>query len=83
MYHDQVLVPFKSLAMGSGTNFTAGLEVVRASPDHGTAMHLAGKGKADATSMRNALYTAIDVYHARKGYDKMTKDQLKKQKEKS
>jgi 4-hydroxythreonine-4-phosphate dehydrogenase len=83
MYHDQVLVPFKSLAMGSGTNFTAGLEVVRASPDHGTAMHLAGKGKADATSMRNALYTAIDVYHARKGYDEMTKDPLKKQKEKS
>ena len=46
-------------------------------------MHLAGKGKADATSMRNALYTAIDVYHARKGYDEMTKDPLKKQKEKS
>ena len=83
MYHDQVLVPFKSLAMGSGTNFTAGLELVRTSPDHGTAMHLAGKGKADATSMRNALYTAIDVYHARKGYDEMTKDPLKKQKEKS
>ena len=83
MYHDQVLVPFKSLAMGSGTNFTAGLEIVRTSPDHGTAMHLAGKGKADATSMRNALYKAIDVYHARKGYDEMTKDPLKKQKEKS
>jgi 4-hydroxythreonine-4-phosphate dehydrogenase len=83
MYHDQVLVPFKSLAMGSGTNFTAGLEIVRASPDHGTAMHLAGKGKADATSMRNALYTAIDVYHTRTGYDEMTKDPLKKQKEKS
>lgn len=83
MYHDQVLVPFKSLAMGSGTNFTAGLELVRTSPDHGTAMHLAGKGKADATSMRNALYTAIEVYHARKGYDEMTKDPLKKQKEKS
>ena len=83
MYHDQVLVPFKSLAMGSGTNYTAGLEIVRTSPDHGTAMHLAGKGKADATSMRNALYTAIDVYHARKGYDEMTKDPLKKQKEKS
>jgi 4-hydroxythreonine-4-phosphate dehydrogenase len=83
MYHDQVLVPFKSLAMGSGTNFTAGLGIVRASPDHGTAMHLAGKGKADATSMRNALYTAIDVYHARTGYDEMTKDPLKKQKEKS
>jgi 4-hydroxythreonine-4-phosphate dehydrogenase len=83
MYHDQVLVPFKSLAMGSGTNFTAGLEIVRASPDHGTAMHLAGKGKADATSMRNALYTTIDVYHTRTGYDEMTKDPLKKQKEKS
>ena len=67
----------------SGTNYTAGLEIVRTSPDHGTAMHLAGKGKADATSMRNALYTAIDVYHARKGYDEMTKDPLKKQREKS
>ena len=83
MYHDQVLVPFKSLAMGSGTNFTAGLDIVRTSPDHGTAMHLAGKGKADATSMRNALYTAIDVHHARQAYDEMTKDPLKKQKEKS
>lgn len=83
MYHDQVLVPFKSLAMGTGTNFTSGLEIVRTSPDHGTAMHLAGKGKADATSMRNALYTAIDVYHKRKGYDEMTNDPLKKQKEKS
>lgn len=82
MYHDQVLVPFKALAMGSGTNFTAGLSAVRTSPDHGTAMHLAGKGNADENSFRQALFTAIDIVHRREAFDEMTKDPLKKQKEK-
>lgn len=82
MYHDQVLVPFKALAMGTGTNFTAGLSAVRTSPDHGTAMHLAGQGKADENSFRQALFAAIDIVHRRATYDEMTKDPLKKQKEK-
>lgn len=82
MYHDQVLVPFKAIAMGSGTNFTAGLSTVRTSPDHGTAMHLAGEGKANESSFRQALFSAIDIVHRRGMYDEMTKDPLKKQKDK-
>jgi 4-hydroxythreonine-4-phosphate dehydrogenase len=82
MYHDQVLVPFKAIAMGSGTNFTAGLSTVRTSPDHGTAMHLAGEGKANENSFRQALFSAIDIVHRRSMFDEMTKDPLKKQKEK-
>ncbi|MBQ9339003.1 MAG: 4-hydroxythreonine-4-phosphate dehydrogenase PdxA [Paludibacteraceae bacterium] len=64
MYHDQGLIPFKSLDM-SGVNYTAGLPIVRTSPDHGTAYDLAGKGTASADSMRNALYLAIDVLKRR------------------
>ena len=82
MYHDQVLVPFKALAMGSGTNFTAGLTVVRTSPDHGTAMHLAGKNQADEGSFRSSLFTAIDIVNRRKVYDEITANPLKKQKDK-
>ena len=82
MYHDQVLVPFKAIAMGSGTNFTAGLSTVRTSPDHGTAMHLAGAGTANENSFRQALFNAIDIVHRRSMFDEMTKDPLKKQKEK-
>lgn len=59
MYHDQVLIPFKSLDM-SGVNFTAGLPIIRTSPDHGTAYDIAGKNQADPASMRNAVYFAID-----------------------
>ena len=82
MYHDQVLVPFKALAMGRGTNFTSGLSVVRTSPDHGTAMHLAGKNIADEHSFRSALFTAIDVLNNRIAFDEMTANPIKKQNDK-
>lgn len=66
MYHDQGLTPFKTLAMENGVNFTAGLPIVRTSPDHGTAFDIAGKNQASADSFRQALYTAIDIYRNRK-----------------
>jgi len=62
MYHDQGLIPFKSLDM-SGVNFTAGLSIIRTSPDHGTAFDIAGKNQADATSFLHAMYMAIDLYN--------------------
>ena len=65
MYHDQGLVPFKSLAMDEGVNFTAGLPVVRTSPAHGTAYDIAGQGVAMEDSFRQAIYTAIDVFRNR------------------
>lgn len=65
MYHDQGLVPFKTLAFEEGVNFTAGLPIVRTSPDHGTAYDIAGQGKASPSSMRSALYLAIDVARRR------------------
>ncbi len=69
MYHDQGLVPFKTIAFESGVNFTAGLPVVRTSPDHGTAYDIAGKNLASATSMREAIYLACDVIKNRKEAD--------------
>jgi 4-hydroxythreonine-4-phosphate dehydrogenase len=83
MYHDQVLIPFKSLAMRTGTNYTAGLSVVRTSPDHGTAMHIAGQGEADYASFQHAIFTAIEMVQAQSQYDEMTANPLKKQKEKN
>lgn len=68
MYHDQGLVAFKSVVFGSGVNFTAGLPVIRTSPDHGTAYDVAGKDLADESSMREAIFTAADIYHHRKDY---------------
>lgn len=65
MYHDQGLIPFKTLAFGGGVNFTAGLNFVRTSPDHGTAYEIAGKQIADESSFREALYAAIDIYRKR------------------
>lgn len=65
MYHDQGLIPFKTLAFESGVNFTAGLPVVRTSPDHGTAFNIAGEGRASPASMRSAIYVAIDVARRR------------------
>lgn len=65
MYHDQGLIPFKTLAFGSGVNFTAGLNYVRTSPDHGTAYDIAGKQIADESSFKEALYAAIDIYRTR------------------
>ena len=65
-YHDQGLTPFKTLAFGKGVNYTAGLSHIRTSPDHGTAFDIAGKGKADESSFKEALYTAISIYKTRK-----------------
>ena len=79
MYHDQGLAPFKALSMDDGVNYTAGLEYVRTSPDHGTAYDIAGKSKASANSMRQAIYTAIDVYNNREMYAEMTANPLRKQ----
>lgn len=61
MYHDQGLIPFKMLAFEDGVNFTAGLPIVRTSPDHGTAYDIAGKDKADPTSLRNSIFTALQI----------------------
>jgi 4-hydroxythreonine-4-phosphate dehydrogenase len=77
MYHDQGLAPFKALAFTAGVNFTAGLPVVRTSPDHGTAYDIAGKNLADETSTRSAIYLAIDVYRARRGWAALNVDPLK------
>lgn len=78
LYHDQGLIPFKSLSLGEGVNFTAGLNAVRTSPDHGTAFDIAGKGIADETSTRQALYSCIDIINNRKEYDTQRKNPLKK-----
>ena len=71
MYHDQGLIPFKALAFSDGVNFTAGLPVVRTSPDHGTAFDMAGRGEADPRSMMHAIYTAIDIFNNRLEYDRL------------
>jgi 4-hydroxythreonine-4-phosphate dehydrogenase len=65
MYHDQGLIPFKSIAFDDGVNFTAGLPIVRTSPDHGTAYGIAGKNQASETSMREAIYRACDIFKLR------------------
>jgi len=78
MYHDQGLIPFKSLAMGEGVNYTAGLPGIRTSPDHGTAFDIAGKGKADESSLRAAVYAAIDIYRMRTGYAEARSNPLRK-----
>jgi 4-hydroxythreonine-4-phosphate dehydrogenase len=75
MYHDQGLIPFKTLDM-SGGNYTAGLPIVRTSPDHGTGYDIAGKDQADASSMRNAIYMALDVLHRRSEYDELRANPL-------
>jgi len=64
-YHDQGLTPFKTLAFGNGVNYTAGLDKIRTSPDHGTAFDIAGKGIADFDSFKEAVYTAIDIFRNR------------------
>lgn len=69
MYHDQGLAPFKTIALDNGVNYTAGLPIIRTSPDHGTAYDIAGQDKADENSMRQAIYTAIDVFRNRQFYD--------------
>jgi len=78
MYHDQGLIPFKSLAFGEGVNYTAGLPMVRTSPDHGTAFDIAGKNKADCSSFLASIYTCIDIIHQRQEYEENRKNPLKK-----
>ncbi|MBL7944299.1 MAG: 4-hydroxythreonine-4-phosphate dehydrogenase PdxA [Flavobacteriales bacterium] len=78
MYHDQGLAPFKALAFESGVNYTAGLPIVRTSPDHGTAYDLAGKGEASESSLRAAIFTACDIYRRKKEYREMTVNPLQK-----
>lgn len=76
MYHDQGLVPFKTIAFNNGVNFTAGLNFVRTSPDHGTGYDIAGKNIAKEDSFRKALYMAIDIYRNRKLYSEITENPL-------
>lgn len=77
MYHDQGLIPFKTIAFHEGVNFTAGLPVVRTSPDHGTAYDIAGKNIADPTSLLNAIYLAIDIWQVRSENKEIAKNALK------
>ncbi len=76
MYHDQGLVGFKTLAQGQGVNYTAGLSVVRTSPDHGTAFDIAGKNTADESSFREAVFQAIDILRQREEYATNTANPL-------
>jgi 4-hydroxythreonine-4-phosphate dehydrogenase len=78
MYHDQGLIPFKSLAFGEGVNYTAGLPIVRTSPDHGTAFDIAGKDKADASSFTASIFECVRIIHARQGYRDMRLNPMKK-----
>ena len=78
LYDDQGLIPFKSLSLGEGVNFTAGLKAVRTSPDHGPAFDIAGKGIADETSTRQALYSCIDIINNRKEFDNQRINPLRK-----
>jgi 4-hydroxythreonine-4-phosphate dehydrogenase len=78
MYHDQGLIPFKSLAIGEGVNYTAGLKYVRTSPDHGVAFDIAGKGKADEASFREAIFKCVDIINSRKEFETQYKNPLKK-----
>jgi 4-hydroxythreonine-4-phosphate dehydrogenase len=77
-YHDQGLIPFKTLSFGHGVNFTAGLNRVRTSPDHGTAYEIAGKGIADVNSFKEALFTAIQIFKNRRTYEECSANPLKK-----
>jgi 4-hydroxythreonine-4-phosphate dehydrogenase len=77
MYHDQGLIPFKNIAFHNGVNFTAGLSVVRTSPDHGTGYDIAGKNIASETSFREALYTAIHIVKRRRENKELTSKPLK------
>jgi len=77
-YHDQGLIPFKTITFGEGVNYTAGLTKVRTSPDHGTAYEIAGQGKADESSFKHAIYTAIEVFRNRKTHSQYSKNALQK-----
>ncbi|WP_378186184.1 4-hydroxythreonine-4-phosphate dehydrogenase PdxA [Aquimarina sp. W85] len=77
-YHDQGLIPFKTLSFGKGVNYTAGLDKVRTSPDHGTAFEIAGKGVADPSSFKEAVFAALSIFKKRNEYKILTENPLKK-----
>jgi 4-hydroxythreonine-4-phosphate dehydrogenase len=77
MYHDQGLIPFKTISRDEGVNYTAGLPVVRTSPAHGTAYEIAGKGEAEFSSFRNSIYLAIDIIRNRQRYDEIHANPLR------
>ncbi|HEX8017914.1 MAG TPA: 4-hydroxythreonine-4-phosphate dehydrogenase PdxA [Flavobacterium sp.] len=76
-YHDQGLIPFKTLSFGKGVNYSAGLNKVRTSPDHGTAYDIAGKDMADYNSFKEAVYLAIDIFRSRNQYEEISAKPLK------
>ena len=76
MYHDQGLIPFKTIAFNEGVNFTAGLNAVRTSPDHGTGYDIAGKNQANEQSFKRAMYAAIDIFKNRQLHDEITENPL-------
>lgn len=76
-YHDQGLIPFKTLSFGNGVNYTAGLNKIRTSPDHGTAYEIAGKGVANHESFKEAVYLAIEIFKKRNEYQELIKNPLK------
>ena len=76
-YHDQGLIPFKTLSFGNGVNYTAGLDKIRTSPDHGTAYDIAGKGIANHNSFKEAVFLAIDIYNSRNEYEEISNNPLK------
>jgi 4-hydroxythreonine-4-phosphate dehydrogenase len=76
MYHDQGMIPFKTLSFDRGVNFTAGLPFVRTSPAHGTAYDIAGKNEASHNSFREAVYLAIDIFHNRIAFDELNSHPL-------
>ena len=78
-YHDQGLIPFKTLSFGKGVNYTAGLSKVRTSPDHGTAYEIAGKGKADHSSFKEAVFAALKIFRNRREYEQLSENPLQKQ----
>jgi 4-hydroxythreonine-4-phosphate dehydrogenase len=78
MYHDQGLIPFKSLAIGEGVNYTAGMEGIRTSPDHGVAFDIAGKNKADEASFREAIFKCVDIINSRRDFAENRKNPMKR-----
>ena len=75
-YHDQGLIPFKTLSFGKGVNYTAGLNKIRTSPDHGTAYEIAGKGEADNGSFNEAVFLAIEIFKNRNEYHNLTQNSI-------
>lgn len=79
MYHDQGLIPFKGFSFGKGVNYTAGLPIIRTSPDHGTGFDIAGKGMANESSFRESVFLACELVRNRASNEKLEKNAMKKQ----